>query len=221
MKTLKAQSSKYRENFFSKAIKYWMLEKRIKQSEISYELGIKASTVSQWCSGQRVPKLETIDKIAAIFDANTLQFLNCQSEDGHQDIEFIDRLTARPRAGTGGLETDAEYAGRYAFHKSFILRKRGTAESMKLFEVAGDSMIPTLDSGDLIMVNLNEKDVRSGCIYLLQIDEELMVKRLENRPGKLIIRSDNDKYHELEIDRADESKKIIIYGRMVWSCREY
>ena len=63
---------------------------------------------------------------------------------------------------------------------------------MKIFEVAGDSMSPTLVEGDLIMVNTAEKDIRTGRIYLLRIGTDLMVKRLETRPGgKILIRSDN------------------------------
>jgi phage repressor protein C with HTH and peptisase S24 domain len=92
---------------------------------------------------------------------------------------------------------------------------------MKLFEVAGDSMAPTLMDGDLIMVNLREKNVRSGCIYLVRMEDELMVKRLENRPGGvLLIRSDNRAYEDIPVNRGSGAD-VETLGRMVWSCREY
>jgi len=50
-----------------------------------------------------------------------------------------------------------------------------------------------------------------------------MVKRLERRSGNiLLIRSDNEeRYAPVPINMDSEAGEIEIFGRMVWSCREY
>ena len=79
-----------------------------------------------------------------------------------------------------------------------------------------------MNDRDLILVNLKEKHVRSGYVYLIRIGNELMVKRLENRPGGvLLIRSDNPDYEDIPVNLEEVDGDIEIHGRMVWSCREY
>jgi phage repressor protein C with HTH and peptisase S24 domain len=197
-----------------------LAEKGMNQAKLAALMGVERATITRWLKGESQASRSNFETIL-----NYIKALNIDPSiflvHAYPEIEFIERVSARPRAGTGGLETDAEYNGVYAFHKKFIARKRGTRETMKIFEVAGDSMEPTLSEGDLIMINLSDKIVTSGKIYLVRIDDELMVKRLENRPGVLLFKSDNKIYDEISVDKSDESKNVEIYGRMVWSCREY
>lgn len=165
--------------------------------------------------------MERLESLTASLGLSLPEFFACKDKPTPDQV-FVEKVKARPRAGSGGLETDSEHDGYYSFHGSFIARKRGAPDSMKIFEVAGDSMSPTLDNGDLIMVNLQETDIRTGYIYLLRMEDELMVKRLENRPGGvLLLRSDNPDYEDIRINKYDEAINIGIFGRMVWSCREY
>lgn len=210
------------ERITADALEFWLKKSRMTQAELAEKTGLAQNYISQIKTGTRgAPSIKAIQQIAEAFDLSLLEFLSGK-DDMASEIVFVERVTARPRAGTGGLETDVEHAGNYAFHRSFIERKRGHPDAMKIFEVAGDSMDPTLTDGDLILVNLREKDVRSGRIYLLRIGEELMVKRLETRPGGvLLIRSDNKDYDDLPVNLEEVDGEIEIYGRMVWSCREY
>ena len=190
------------------------------QSELAQVVGVEAATISQYITLKRAPSLEVLAKMAGVFGVSIPEFFACKDDEA-PDIEFVERVTARPRAGTGGLETDAEHNGHYAFHKSFLVRKGAPAKDMKIFEVAGDSMEPLLSDSDLIMVNIRDKDVRTGRVYLLRIGEDLMVKRLEIRPGGvLLIRSDNKEYEDIPVN-LHETQDVEVFGRMVWSCREY
>lgn len=75
---------------------------------------------------------------------------------------------------------------------------------MRLFRVAGDSMEPTLHDGDMIMINQGERAVHTGRVYLMRLGDELMVKRLETRPGGvLLIRSDNSCYDPVPVNVAE------------------
>ncbi|MDR2604947.1 MAG: helix-turn-helix domain-containing protein [Desulfovibrio sp.] len=204
----------------SEALRYWLAKRELTQTALAEKAGLAQNYISQIRAGTRAGSLDALQKLATALDLSLPEFFACRDET-RPDLVFVERLKARPRAGSGGLETDPDPVGLYSFHSSFIARKHGDEESMKLFEVAGDSMVPTLMDGDLIMVNLREKNVRSGCIYLVRMEDELMVKRLENRPGGvLLIRSDNRAYEDIPVNRGSGAD-VEVLGRMVWSCREY
>ena len=206
---------------FTDALSFWLKKKGLSQSDLAERMGVNKNTISQYKTGERTPPMDRLEDLVEAFGLSIPEFFACK-EESKPELVFVEKVMARPRAGTGGLETDAEHDGYYSFHRSFIERKRGTEETMKIFEVAGDSMAPTLSDGDFIMVNTTDRDVRTGYIYLLRMEDELMVKRLESRPGGvLLLRSDNPDYEDIQINKNDESVDVSIFGRMVWSCREY
>jgi transcriptional regulator with XRE-family HTH domain len=51
-------------NQFAKLLKYYLMLNSKTQSDLVNDLGYEKSTVSNWCSGARVPKLDTIIDIA-------------------------------------------------------------------------------------------------------------------------------------------------------------
>ena len=202
------------------ALRFWMKKSGLTQAALAEASGLAQNYISQIHTGKRSGSLDAIQKIADAFGVTLPEFFNCK-DNLKPDLVFVEKVKAKPRAGSGGLETDSEHAGYYSFHSSFVARKGGSEKAMKIFEVAGDSMTPLLNDGDMIMVNTNEIDIRSGRVYLLRIDEELMVKRLETRPGGiLLIRSDNPNYEDIPVN-MHEATDVEVFGRMVWSCREY
>lgn len=205
---------------FTEALSFWLRKKTMTQGELAKRLGVTPNSISQYKTGERTPPMDKLEDLVKALGVSLPEFFACR-DDSKPDIVFIEKVKARPRAGAGGLEIDSDHDGFYSFHSSFIARKGGTEKTMKLFEVAGDSMEPLLSDGDMIMVNTGEKDVRSGRVYLLRIGDELMVKRLETRPGGvLLIRSDNPAYEDIPVNTS-EATDVEVFGRMVWSCREY
>jgi phage repressor protein C with HTH and peptisase S24 domain len=194
-------------------------------SALARRSGVDQGNLSNIASGKLNVGIINTTKILQAFNAVVLfpdqvdDFVSKRATD--PETVFIPRVKAKPRAGTGGLETDGDFVGRYAFHRSFIKRKQGTEDSMKIFEVAGDSMEPTLREGDLVMINENSVDIKTGSIYLVTISDELMIKRIENRGEMLKLISDNQRYEPILVDMKAEDIYIKLHGRMVWSCREY
>ncbi|SHN66712.1 XRE family transcriptional regulator [Desulfovibrio litoralis] len=209
------------EKITSLALKYWLTKLNLKQQDIADKAGITQSHISNMLTGRRGMTTENLEKICDALDITIPEFFAYKIDEDKPDVEFIPLLKARPRAGNGGLETDGDITGWYSFHQSFLTRKGGSVETMRLFHVAGDSMSPTLNDGDMVLINLKQKDVTTGHVYLIRIDDELMIKRLETKPGKIILKSDNPDYEPIEINKDDESVNFEIHGRMVWSCREY
>jgi len=147
--------------------------------------------------------------------------LSVTPPDGIQPI-FIPKVQARLSAGTGSLEVDASVDGFFAFRSDWI-RKKGCPNQMVLMTVTGDSMSPTIQNGDMVLINQGQREVIAGAIYAIGVDDSVLVKRLDKRPGKIVLVSDNrDAYAPQELDMTDEIVRdsLRVIGRVLWWCRE-
>jgi phage repressor protein C with HTH and peptisase S24 domain len=85
--------------------------------------------------------------------------------------------------------------------------------TFRCFEVEGDSMTDTLQSGDFVIGRFCDnhyKDVQEGYVHVVVTGEQVLVKRVINRAekeGKLILLSDNEVYPPIEAG-LDDVKEI-------------
>jgi phage repressor protein C with HTH and peptisase S24 domain len=89
---------------------------------------------------------------------------------------------------------------------------------MSLIRVSGDSMEPTLLSGDLVLVDHGRQHIDpQGGIYAISMDHEIMIKRIQILYYKKVLKiiSDNNKYEPFEAaaDQVNINGKVIWYGR--------
>jgi len=130
---------------------------------------------------------------------------------------YVPQVTGRISAGSGRVpEEDAEV--RVAFRREWI-RRKGDADQMVLIKVEGDSMEPTLMSGDLVLVDRGRAFISpDGGVYAIALDDTIMVKRVQvlHPIDKLRIISDNKKYDPIEIP-VDQVK---VNGKVIWFARE-
>ena len=84
-----------------------------------------------------------------------------------------------------------------------------------MIAVKGDSMEGVLSDGDNILVNHAATTPRDG-LFVLRINNDLMVKRVQSLPGKLLITSVNPAYAPFEIDLAEIGETLAIICREEW-----
>ena len=85
--------------------------------------------------------------------------------------------------------------------------------SMALVEVVGDSMAPTADEGDVVLIDLRETRFRHDGVYVLRTGSDLAVKRLQRQPdGSVLMRSDNPAYESY----AMKAEEVSVLGRALW-----
>ena len=133
----------------------------------------------------------------------------------------VTRSAVRASAGPGALDDDRSARPYFAFDSAWLRALTNSPTSkLSLIRVEGDSMAPTLNAGDDILIDLDDgpERLRDG-IYVLRIDDALLVKRLAIHPfgRRVTVQSDNPAYPDWP-DRA--LSDIICIGRVIWAGRK-
>ena len=102
-----------------------------------------------------------------------------------------------------------------------LLRRITSAptSSLRLITVSGDSMAPTLEDGDMVMIDIGRTSPSPPGIFVLDDGVGLVAKRVDavpnSFPQQLRLSSDNPAYSNYQ-RRIDE---VRILGRVVWFAR--
>jgi phage repressor protein C with HTH and peptisase S24 domain len=127
----------------------------------------------------------------------------------------------RASAGPGAIPYEQAAKPYLAFHESWLKNLTSSPPArLSVIRVEGDSMAPTLNAGDDILVDLGDAAgrLRDG-IYVLRADEALVVKRLALHPAgrRVTVQSDNPAYPDWPDCGIDDINCI---GRVIWSGRK-
>ena len=132
------------------------------------------------------------------------------------DFVFVPRYDVFAAAGHG-YPVESETPLFYMAFRRYWIENYITKDITKLsvISVKGDSMEGVLNDGDNILVNHAATTPRDG-LFVLRINNDLMVKRVQSLPGKLLITSANPAYAPFEIDLAEMGENLAIIGRVEW-----
>ena len=76
------------QKIFSVNLKYQMEMNNVKQQDLIDQLGFKSGSVSAWCSGTRIPRMDKIQKLADFFGIKVSDLLEERNVDDMRDDFF-------------------------------------------------------------------------------------------------------------------------------------
>ncbi len=130
----------------------------------------------------------------------------------------IPRYDAHLSAGDGHLnDHKATLLDYIPFTREFLQKKlnRSSIDDLSILEATGDSMLPTISDGDLVLIDESDKTEIDGIFAYVQGDFA-RIKRLRfMMGGKIEIVSDNEIYSSETLSRSDLEQFHII-GRVRW-----
>jgi hypothetical protein len=135
-------------------------------------------------------------------------------------LASISRHAVAASAGPGALVSNEAGKPYLAVDERWLKSLTATpSERLSIVRVEGDSMAPTLNPGDDIMVDLDDcgDRLRDG-IYVLRAEDALVVKRLALNPvgRRVTVQSDNPAYPDWPDCSLDSINCI---GRVIWTGR--
>lgn len=72
---------------FSKNLRYYMDKNNKKQSDLITDLGFSSSTISNWCTGEKLPRMDKVQILADYFNINKSDLLE-DKEDLEEDNTY-------------------------------------------------------------------------------------------------------------------------------------
>jgi len=190
---------------------------------LSRMLGRNAAYIQQFVR-RGVPKRlkeEERRKLARYFSISEA-LLGGPADDGTTTVGLVSvkRHPVTVSAGPGAIVGEELGKPYFAFDERWLKSLTPTSpDKLSIVRVEGDSMAPTLNAGDEILVDLGDaiERLRDG-IYVLRIDDAVVVKRLAINPvgRRVTVQSDNPAYPDWPDCGLD---KINCIGRVIWSGR--
>jgi len=134
------------------------------------------------------------------------------------DVVLVRRYDLRAAAGAGAEVTGEHIATAVPFSRRYIEGVlRSAPEDLAVLDNDGDSMTPTIDDRDLLLVDLKQRTIRNGQVFVLRLGNELVVKRVQRDvDGAVVLMSDNKAYPDRRLTQA-EADQVDVIGRLVWS----
>lgn len=133
------------------------------------------------------------------------------------EFDLVPMVETRLSAGNGCFVLSENVEGYYAFRKSWVRSVAASARDLVLMRVDGDSMNPTIRSGDTVMIDASRRTIIEGQVFALRVDDTIMIKRLSYRPGgRVLVGSDNrQEFDPYEVDLAD----LHVLGQIIFFSR--
>ena len=165
-------------------------------------------------------KEEERRKLARYFSISEALLGGPPEQDAASGLVNVKRHPVMVSAGPGAIVTEEAGKPYFAFDERWLKALTPSGPSkLSIVRVEGDSMTPTLNAGDDILVDLGDsvERLRDG-IYVLRIDDALVVKRLALNPTarRVTVQSDNPAYPDWPDCSLADIKPI---GRVIWSGR--
>jgi phage repressor protein C with HTH and peptisase S24 domain len=178
-----------------------------KNVDLAEALGIAPRSIQNWRARGKIP--DDIFRKARLASQKTKE-----KPSGMVNLTFYD---VEASAGHGSLieiETarDMSFAERYLRDELYV-----NPSEVFLMRAKGDSMYPTLKDGSLIMVKRVD-DFSGDGIYVFRVNGQVMVKRLQFQPTRIVFKSDNEQFYEpWELSHQEiQSIDFQILGQAVW-----
>jgi phage repressor protein C with HTH and peptisase S24 domain len=193
-------------------------------ASLSRMLGRNAAYIQQYVR-RGVPKRLKEDerrKLARYFSVSEEILGGPPDGDRRPDgLISVKRHPVAVSAGPGAVVAEELGKPWFGFDERWLKQLTPTRPAdLSIVRVEGDSMAPTLNAGDDILVDHGDAGdrLRDG-IYVLRIDDALVVKRLALNPiaRRATVQSDNAAYPDWPDCKLDTINCI---GRVIWSGRK-
>lgn len=196
---------------FAKKLKYYMELNNKNQMDLMNDLDLGSSTVSSWCTGQKLPRIGKIQLLADYFGINKSDLLeekpfsNVTTKKGII-INVLGRVAA-------GIPIEAVEDIIDTEEISQEMAANGTYFGL---QIKGNSMEPRMCEGDVVIVRQQE-DAESGDIVIAMVNgDDATCKRLRKYRDGIELISNNPVYPPMFYSNEDIlNKPVKIIGKVV------
>ena len=197
----------------------------IKQKDFMHAIGIQEQHF-KWLENKPRLNFTQIVKIAELLKCDTQKLLRFWNNEIPEDELWSNTVIEKKEDSVSIKIIDAVACcgtGIEALHENVVgtwdiplqkYRDFSTAkpENVYMLQVEGDSMTPTLNSGDWALADTSQNFISSDGLYLIRMASGLAVKRIQSGLNDITIKSDNPAYGEINANVGE----ISVLGRVIY-----
>ncbi|EMK2611580.1 helix-turn-helix domain-containing protein [Citrobacter freundii] len=197
-------------------------------TQLSEKTGVTYEMVRRYTLGTAKPRTPTMRKLSAVFgvDAAYLEYGVGKPSEGEAmkpiagnplpDVYRVEVLDLTVSAGPGNYMisdyVEVLYAIEFTTEHARVLFGNRDPADVKVMTVNGDSMAPTLVSGDRLFVDISVRHFQTDGVYSFVYGKTFHVKRLQMQGDKLAVLSDNPAYEKWYISE-DTQDNLYVMGK--------
>lgn len=205
---------------------------KINQAWLSRAVGISTAGITKWFNGSTQSlEGENLLKASSALNVNPewlatgkgvmhasenkseMTYPRTPSED---DYALIPQYSTKGACGSGALNDHVEVVGGLAFKRDWLKRFGLKESNACVIYASGSSMSPTLEDGDVVLLDTSAKELQNGKVYALCIDNEVRIKRVRVSFGKITLVSDNLDKLRYPDEEVPPEVQLDVIGRGVW-----
>ena len=203
-------------------IKEIITRQGISQKELAARIGMQESGMSKLLSGRtNNPRSVTLKTIADALGVDVRELLDVGGslpETGDFQRDYVQIPHCDVAGCDGAPDIDGQkFMGFLCFRRDWLQEKHLDVDRLAVITAKGDSMLPTIKPGAVLLVDLRMQEVLHDGLYVMRYGGQLHCKRVLVEPERIQVKSDNPAYGFFYC--AEHEVKII--GRVVWAGQEY
>ena len=192
-----------------KMIKELRIKKNISQEDLANILSVNRATIANYESGRRALTIDKLEELLNALDTSLADFFNSNNlEKTEVKPQELKKIPILSDVSAGYGKEALEDATHWIKLPTSIARNAtfGTF-------VAGDSMEPKINDGDLLLVQ-DTPQLDSGEIGVFLLNEKVYCKRFHYNPitKEIVLKSLNTNYKPMYINKDDDFR---IVGKVV------
>ena len=205
----------------------------LKQANIAERLRASTSAIGTYWHGKRTWPTEMLEPLAVMLNWSVEEMLTGRSAGSPLAAEIRASL-ARSREnddavevqeidlayGLGGTFSDGPVeVTTHHFPRRWLEQITSTPAAQLTFARGrGDSMQPTIQDGDMVLIDRSQRTVREwDAIWALTVGDMAMIKRLRTKGDRVAILSDNDRVPTDDVfhEEVNIVGRVIFIGRRI------
>lgn len=189
--------------------------------EFADKIGVSNVTVYKWKRGAATPQGSQLEKLCQYAkvppswvlygDGNTPHGQSIVVDDDTISIPVLDVNAACGIHGFNDGVIELVKMIRVTLDFLRLFAPKANANGLHIVTAVGDSMEPTICSGDAVLVDSMDKRISGDGIYAIQYENGILLKRVQcNPPAGVVLLSDNKMYPPIKID---DTSTLTVVGK--------
>lgn len=204
-------------------IRSLMTDREITARELSRRIGVSHVTIGKWLKDEFLPSGENLESLANYFSVTPAFILfgetgvgGVQSVEINEEEVSIPVVDVRASCGYGIVSPSVTLVKMFRVARAWLATRLITGANISALHIItadGDSMSPSIQSGDFAFVDTTQTRINADALFAVQYGGSIFIKRVMLRAdGGVDLISDNSKY---PIQNVEDPESLRVVGRVV------